>query len=105
MSQTSSAPIAKPPAETLVRDIRRATREHHPAEGKIFVVLEGLRSEEHAALCRREAIMVGKPAPRRNSGNAPPELAPGCEWWGVGFTNPATFPPQKPEDFRGFQPG
>jgi transposase len=50
MSQTSSAPIAKPPAETLVRDIRRATREHHPAEGKIFVVLEGLRSEEHAAL-------------------------------------------------------
>ena len=32
MSQKSSAPAAKPPAEKLVRDIRRATRKHHSAE-------------------------------------------------------------------------
>ena len=57
MSQKSSAPAAKPPAEKVVRDIRRATRKHHSAEDKIRVVLEGLRGEESiAALCRREAI-------------------------------------------------
>ncbi len=62
MSQKSSAPAAqpstaKPPAENLVRDIRRATRKHHSAEDKIRVVLEGMRGEESiAALCRREAI-------------------------------------------------
>nr|WP_235962168.1 IS3 family transposase [Falsiroseomonas selenitidurans] len=57
MSQKSSAPAAKPPAEKLVRDIRRATRKHHSAEDKIRIVLEGLRGEESiAALCRREAI-------------------------------------------------
>jgi transposase len=48
---------AKPPAEEVVRDIRRATRKHHSAEDKIHIVLEGLRGEESiAALCRREAI-------------------------------------------------
>lgn len=31
MSQKSSAPVAKPPAEKVVRDIRRATRKHHAA--------------------------------------------------------------------------
>ncbi len=57
MSQRSSAPIAKPSAEKVVRDIRRATRKHHSAEDKIRIVLEGLRGEESiAALCRREAI-------------------------------------------------
>ena len=57
MSQKSSAPAAKPPAEKVVRDIRRATRKHHSAEDKIRIVLEGLRGEESiAALCRREAI-------------------------------------------------
>lgn len=56
MSQKSSAPTAKAPAERLVRDIRRATRKHHSAEDKIRIVLEGLRGEESiAALCRREA--------------------------------------------------
>src|ERR1700691_8801 len=57
MSQKSSAPAIKPPAEKVVRDIRRATRKHHSAEDKIRIVLEGLRGEESiAALCRREAI-------------------------------------------------
>ncbi len=64
MSQRSSAPAAreptaaaKPPAERVVRDIRRRTRKQHTAEDKIRVVLEGLRGEESiAALCRREGI-------------------------------------------------
>ena len=57
MSQKSSAPPARVPAEKLVRDIRRATRKHHSAEDKIRIVLEGLRGEESiAALCRRETI-------------------------------------------------
>jgi transposase len=64
MSQRSSVPAAreptaaaKPPAERVVRDIRRRTRKQHSAEEKIRVVLEGLRGEESiAALCRREGI-------------------------------------------------
>jgi transposase-like protein len=63
MSPKSSAPAAKaaaprkPPAEQVVRDIRRATRKQHSAEEKIRIVLEGLRGEESiAALCRREGI-------------------------------------------------
>jgi len=57
MSQKSSVPPTRVPAEKLVRDIRRATRKHHSAEDKIRIVLEGLRGEESiAALCRREAI-------------------------------------------------
>jgi transposase len=57
MSQKSSVPAAKPPAEKVVRDIRRATRKHHSAEDKIRIVLDGLRGEDSiAALCRREAI-------------------------------------------------
>jgi hypothetical protein len=32
MSQKSSAPPVRVPAEKLVRDIRRATRKHHSAE-------------------------------------------------------------------------
>ena len=48
---------SKPPAERVVRDIRRRTRKQHSAEDKIRVVLEGLRGEESiAALCRREGI-------------------------------------------------
>jgi len=51
-SQTS-----KPPAEAVVRDIRRATRRHYSAEDKIRIVLEGLRGEHSIAeLCRREGI-------------------------------------------------
>ena len=44
-------------AEKTVRDIRRATRRHFSAEGKIRVVLEGLRGEDSIAeLCRHEGI-------------------------------------------------
>ena len=47
----------KRPAETVIKDIRRATRKHYGAEDKIRIVLEGLRGEESiAALCRREGI-------------------------------------------------
>ncbi len=61
MSQKSPAPAAraaaKPPAERVVREIRRRTRKQHTAEDKIRVVLEGLRGEDSiAALCRREGI-------------------------------------------------
>ena len=57
MSQKSSAPTAKVPAERVVRDIRRATRKQYSAEDKIRAVLEGLRGEDSiAALCRREGI-------------------------------------------------
>ena len=44
-------------AETVVKDIRRATREQHSAEEKIRIVLDGLRGEHSIAeLCRREGI-------------------------------------------------
>src|SRR5919199_5265382 len=55
MKQTSGP--AKEPAETVVRDIRRATRRPFSAEEKIRIVLEGLRGEDSIAeLCRREGI-------------------------------------------------
>ena len=48
---------AKEPAETVVKEIRRATRKHYSAEEKIRIVLEGLRGEDRIAeLCRREGI-------------------------------------------------
>jgi len=47
----------KDPAEKAIRDIRRKTRRHYSSEGKIRIVLEGLRGEESiATLCRREGI-------------------------------------------------
>ena len=50
----------KPPAEAVIKDIRRATRRHYSAEDKIRIVLEGLRGEETiSALCRREGIADG----------------------------------------------
>src|SRR5688572_33072845 len=55
MKQKSRQPSA--PAETLVRDIRRATRRQFAAEEKVRIVLEGLRGEDSIAeLCRREGI-------------------------------------------------
>src|SRR3712207_3627347 len=55
MKQTSGP--AKERAETVVKDIRRATRHPFSAEEKIRIVLEGLRGEDSIAeLCRREGI-------------------------------------------------
>ena len=48
----------KQPAESAIKDIRRATRRHFSAEDKIRIVLEGLRGEDSIAeLCRREGIV------------------------------------------------
>jgi hypothetical protein len=41
MRQKSNSTPAS--SETLVRNIRRATRKHHAAEEKIRIVLDGLR--------------------------------------------------------------
>ena len=46
MSQKSSAPPTRVPAEELVRDIRSAARKDHSAEDKIRIVLEGLVFED-----------------------------------------------------------
>ena len=55
MRQKAGTP--KPSAETVIKDIRRATRKQYGAEEKIRIVLDGLRGEESiAALCRREGI-------------------------------------------------
>ena len=55
MRAKSSSP--KPPAAKVVKDIRRATRQHYSAEDKIRIVLDGLRGEDSIAeLCRREGI-------------------------------------------------
>src|SRR3954464_15531998 len=55
-SSTPKLP-AKPSAERVVKDIRRATRRHYSAEEKIRIVLDGLRGEDSIAeLCRREGI-------------------------------------------------
>ncbi len=53
----SKSENAKAPAERVLKDIRRATRQRYSAEDKIRIVLEGLRGEESIAeLCRREGI-------------------------------------------------
>ena len=55
MRQKSNSTPAS--SETLVRNIRRATRKHHAAEEKNRIVLDGLRGETSIAeLCRREGI-------------------------------------------------
>ena len=47
----------KASAEKTVRDIRRATRRGYSAQGKICIVLEGLRGEDSIAeWCRKEGI-------------------------------------------------
>jgi transposase len=48
---------AKEPAETVVKETRRATRTHYSAGEKVRIVPEGLRGEDSVAeLCRREGI-------------------------------------------------
>ena len=48
---------SKDAADKLVRGIKRKTRKQYSTEGKIRVVLAGLRGEDSiAALCRREGI-------------------------------------------------
>ena len=43
--------------DQLVKNIRRATRRHFSAEGKIRIILEGLRGDDGISeLCRREGI-------------------------------------------------
>jgi len=55
-SSNSKSPT-KPPAERVVKDIRRQTRRHFSAEDKIRIVLEGLRGDDSIAeLCRKEGI-------------------------------------------------
>ena len=55
MRQKSNSTPAS--SETLVRNIRRATRKHHAAEEKIRIVLDGLRGEDSIAeLCRKDGI-------------------------------------------------
>src|SRR3974390_885977 len=52
-----SGPV-KEPARQVLKTIRRATRRHFSAEGKIRIGLEGLRGEGRIAeLCRREGIV------------------------------------------------
>jgi transposase len=47
----------KDSAQKTIDTIRRKTRRKHSAEGKIRVVMEGLRGEQSIAeLCRREGI-------------------------------------------------
>ena len=48
------------PGEKIVKDIKRATRNHYSSEEKIRIVLDGLRGEDSIAeLCRREGISQG----------------------------------------------
>lgn len=55
-SSNSKSPT-KPPAEQVVKDIRRQTRRHFSAEDKIRIVLEGLPGDDSIAeLCRKEGI-------------------------------------------------
>ena len=50
----------KSPGEKIVKDIKRATRQHYSSEEKIRIVLDGLRGEDSIAeLCRREGISQG----------------------------------------------
>jgi transposase len=48
---------SKTSPESIVREIKRKTRRKFSAEGKIRIVLEGLRGEESISdLCRKEGI-------------------------------------------------
>ena len=69
MSQKSGT--AKPSAERIVKDIRRATRKQYSAEEKIRIVLDGLRGEHNqkfgVQFARAQtifgAVRVGPPSP------------------------------------------
>ena len=59
MRQKSNSSPAS--SETLVRNIRRATRKHHAAEEKIRIVLDGLRGETVGAKASpRACITLGR---------------------------------------------
>ena len=53
MSQNSSAPPVRVPAEKLVRDIRSITRKHHSAEEKARNALEELFFEENIDVIKK----------------------------------------------------
>jgi transposase-like protein len=80
MRQKSNSTPAS--SETLVRNIRRATRKHHAAEEKIRIVLDGLRGETSIAeLCRREGIAESRRARqwRRTRSSFSPKLLSALE--------------------------
>ena len=79
MRQKSNSTPAS--SETLVRNIRRATRKHHAAEEKIRIVLDGLRGETSIAeLCRRQRSLD-----QRRASSAPNDvlvfLRSNCVLW------------------------
>ena len=55
MRQKSNSTPAS--SETLVRNIRRATRKHHAAEEKIRIVLDGLRHQRDLHSARMGAAL------------------------------------------------
>jgi hypothetical protein len=79
MRQKSNSTPAS--SETLVRNIRRATRKHHAAEEKIRIVLDGLRRETSIAeLCRQQRSLD-----QRRASSAPNDvlvlLRSNCVLW------------------------
>ena len=57
MRQKSNSTPAS--SETLVRNIRRATRKHHAAEEKIRIVLDGIAARRDASNQRNSADLSG----------------------------------------------
>src|SRR5262245_35952716 len=68
MRQKSNSTPAS--AETLVRNIRRATRKHHATEEKIRIVLDGLRGETSPddSPCHGGILLDTRNAPRSDEG-------------------------------------
>ena len=65
-----------PASETLVRNIRRATRKHHAAEEKIRIVLDGLRGETSIADMVWHGCVVRRSGTRGEEiGRVPPNFA------------------------------
>ena len=85
MSQKSSDLPMRVPAERLVRDIRRAARKRHSAEGKVRSVPEELDSEENIE-------NIGKLGPEKVASMVPfptpPPLTQTCSQPWVGFEIP-----------------